>query len=210
MTDQISAPPPSARRLAIATLAALLGACVILMVAVLPVEYGIDPTGAGAALGLMRGTASAVDDQPILPAGAPLTPTQKGPVAMYGRAYYVDQTQFELGPYDFLEYKYRLEKGASMEFAWDAGTSVLHDFHGVPDTPASPDRTEESFDKQERARAFGSHTAPFSGMHGWYWENPGPTPITIVLRTAGFYNGAVETRSNRTKRSHELMMVPFK
>ncbi|HWG90576.1 MAG TPA: hypothetical protein VNZ52_06955 [Candidatus Thermoplasmatota archaeon] len=51
-----SAPPPvsSAPQLVKATLAAALVASVVLVVAVLPAEYGVDPTGLGGALGLTQ------------------------------------------------------------------------------------------------------------------------------------------------------------
>lgn len=47
-------PPPSIRTLALATLGAALVAALVLVVAVLPAEYGVDPTGLGARLGLTR------------------------------------------------------------------------------------------------------------------------------------------------------------
>jgi hypothetical protein len=33
----------------------------------------------------------------------------------------------------------------------------------------------------------GSFTAPFDGTHGWYFRNKGETPVTITVRTTGFY-----------------------
>lgn len=29
--------------------------------------------------------------------------------------------------------------------------------------------------------------APFNGIHGWYWRNQGETPVTLTLKTSGFY-----------------------
>ena len=49
-----SQPVPSVRRLVIATAAACAVAMVILVAAVLPAEYGVDPLGTGSALGLLR------------------------------------------------------------------------------------------------------------------------------------------------------------
>lgn len=46
--------PPDPRRLALATLGAALVALLVLVVAVLPAEYGIDPTGVGEATGFKR------------------------------------------------------------------------------------------------------------------------------------------------------------
>ena len=44
--------------------------------------------------------------------------------------------------------------------------------------------------KESHYRDFGSYTAPFDGVHGWYWENLTDSPVTITLRTAGFYADA--------------------
>ena len=55
MTSPISAPqPPPARTLAIATIAALGIALLVLLLFVLPAEYGIDPTGVGAVTGISQ------------------------------------------------------------------------------------------------------------------------------------------------------------
>jgi hypothetical protein len=182
--------PVSAGRLATATAAAVAIALALLVVAVLPAEYGIDPLGAGAALGLIRSAAPAVDTAGPLPSAGPAT-------------YKVDDAEFELAPYDYVEYKYRLAQSDTMVYSWEATAPVIHDFHGAPDTGGS--EAEVSLDKQSKSRAAGSLTAAFPGMHGWYWENPGATPITIRVRSAGFYTAAVEYRSNRTRRVHELI-----
>lgn len=36
-----------------------------------------------------------------------------------------------------------------------------------------------------------SDTAPYAGLHGWYWENRGDDGVLIALKTAGFYTAAV-------------------
>ena len=33
----------------------------------------------------------------------------------------------------------------------------------------------------------GSFHAPFTGIHGWFWENRGSSTITINLYSSGFY-----------------------
>jgi hypothetical protein len=104
----VSAPhglPPDAApagRLAAATAVSLGVAAVLVVVAVLPVEYGVDPTGAGAALGLLGDGPAAVDD-PGPPTGAPaLVPRMAGPVAYYDAEYSLDHARFELGPYEYV------------------------------------------------------------------------------------------------------------
>ena len=37
-------------------------------------------------------------------------------------------------------------------------------------------------------------TAPFTGIHGWYWLNTTDQDATITLKSAGFYNISHEFR----------------
>jgi len=194
---------PSQRRLAQTTAMAAAVAALILVTIVLPAEYGLDPLGTGRALGLtqMSAPAPAVEEPPTPAGGQALVPVTNGPIALYPAAYKTDSTQFVLGPYEFVEYKYHLELGATMLFSWNSTAAVVHDFHGDP--AATPD-APVSFEKKDRRQASGTFTAPFRGIHGWFWENPGGEAITISLTTAGFYTSALEIRSDRTRKTHEL------
>jgi len=75
-----------------------------------------------------------------------------------------------------------------MVFTWDATGPVTYNFHASPD--GAPPGYAESFDAQEKTQGHGTYTAPFSGIHGWYWENVGTEEITITLTTSGFYTSA--------------------
>jgi hypothetical protein len=193
---------PSKRQLTITTLLALTIAAVILVTTVLPAEYGLDPTGAGDALGLtvMSRAAKRPPPEP-LPAGSDLKPTTDGPIARYSAPFKVDRVQFTLGPYDYVEYKYQLVEGGQMMFSWKASEPVINDFHG--ELNADPDKVT-SFDTTNWQDAHGTFSAPFTGIHGWYWENPTGKPITVTLQTSGFYGSAIEFRSDKTKVPHEL------
>jgi hypothetical protein len=199
MSDDLTRSLPSVRRLVVATAVACAVAMVILVAAVLPAEYGIDPLGTGSALGLLRSDASEALPAVDAAGAAGLVPQLRGPSAEYGSTHRTDTVEFDLGPYEYLEYKYRLAQGATMVYSWQASAAVIHDFHGAPGDGGP----EVSIDRSTRTRGSGSLTAPFAGLHGWYWENPGWTPITISLTSAGFYGGALESRSNRTQRTHE-------
>lgn len=211
MTTPTSPPtpaPPSLATLAKTTALALVVAAVLLVTIVMPAEYGVDPIGTGRWLGLTEiasPTVSVADT--ILPAaaGAALTPVQHGPYGEYPADFKLDVFDITLQPYEFVEYKYRLEQGATMMFAWTATAPVIHDFHGERAGGASSaGPAEESYDKQNRRQGRGSFAAPFAGIHGWYWENPGDEPITIRLTSSGFYSAAVEIRSDRTRHPHDL------
>ena len=190
---------PSLRTLAITTAAAIAVAAVILVTIVLPAEYGVDPLGTGEQLGLT--VMSRVQVQPItLPAGeAGLKPVANGPLSQYGVPFKTDSITFTLGPYDYIEYKYALQEGAQMQFSWKASKPVIHDFHGERENGEAA-----SFDKSNKQEANGSFAAPFAGIHGWYWENPGDGTVTVTLKSSGYYASSTEFRSDKTTQQHTL------
>lgn len=197
---------PSLSTLARTTAIALVVAGVILVTAVLPAEYGVDPVGTGRWLGLTDIAAPPLDPVEMTRSeGAALKPKANGPISEYPGQFKFDVYEIVLQPYEYVEYKYQLEQGATMTYSWTASAPVLQDFHGERaggvenGAPA-----EESFDKRDRQAADGSFTAPFAGIHGWYWENPGGQPVTVRLTTSGFYNAAVEIRSDRTRTARPL------
>lgn len=185
MTNTSSDPrvtPVSITRLAAATAAAFVVATVVLAAAVLPAEYGKDPLGTGRALGLLDLYESKAEDSAPAPAPAERPRPQ---------TYKVDASTLELGPGQAFEYKYRLERGASMVYAWSTGAAIKFEFHGEPD-----DRTQKvvTYEKREGDRASGALTAAFTGIHGWYWENPTDRALTITIHSAGFFSAAEEMR----------------
>jgi hypothetical protein len=200
--DEVQMPRShSAAEIAKASGMALLVAAVLLFTVVLPAEYGVDPLGTGKLLGVTALSAPQASPVPP-PTGDTLSPVRDGLVALYPGEYKVDSREFTLGPYEYLEYKYHLEKDATMLFAWTASGDVVHDFHGDPDGAAAD--ASQSYDKKPRRRADGSFTAPFSGIHGWFWENPGAETITVHLTTAGFYTEAHEFSFDGKRRRVEV------
>ncbi|OHC91121.1 MAG: hypothetical protein A2095_16705 [Sphingomonadales bacterium GWF1_63_6] len=193
MTSQ-PAPPTaitaSPATLAKATGAAAIGAVAILTLFVLPAEYGIDPTGVGGALGLTgmvaepSGPAPATA-QPATPAAAPTLPTRDS-IARTA-PWRQDSMTITLAPHSGQEVKAHMQQGDSFVFEWQStGGPVKVDMHGE-----APDATDGAFtsywEEREQTNARGSFTAPFAGTHGWYWRNKGDTPVTVTVKTTGFY-----------------------
>lgn len=192
--------------LARTTVAALAVAAVVLVVAVLPAEYGIDPLGIGRWLGLTNISAPppAPVDTPQIEGATP-TPVSKGPLVQYPGPFKFDVYEVVLQPYEFVEYKYRLEQGATMAYSWTASAPVRHDFHGEREERGADGRpVAESYDTEDRKKADGSFTAPFAGIHGWFWDNTGEEPVRVRLVSSGFYSAAIEFRSDRTQTTHTL------
>jgi hypothetical protein len=193
---------PSRRAILVAAALAFAAATVLLVAIVLPAEYGIDPVGTGRALGLTALGQGAADAPVPPPSGERLAPTMKGPVALYPAGFKVDAREFTLGPYEYVEYKYRMERGATLLFSWQADGGVVQDLHSVPEGGAS--KNEQSFDNQPRRQADGSFAAPFSGIHGWFWENPGGASVRVRVTTAGFYSSVQEFHFDGRRETREV------
>jgi len=203
---------PSRAKIAKAAALALIAGGVLLVTIVLPAEYGVDPLGSGAALGIAGLSAPPSEPAPAPAADSPAPPAAgtEGTVARntpHQRTHKVDSREILLQPSEGMEFKYHMEKGAVMVYTWKADplVPVPYEFHGEPDNPTKKGEYE-SYDLDDKAgkpRASGSFTAPFTGIHGWYWKNSTSSPVTIQLTSAGFYNDAREFRKGK-KEIHKL------
>ncbi len=171
-----AAPQPRRAKILLATLMALCAAVLILVALVLPAEFDRDPLGVGEALGI-RG----LSRQPQLER-----------VRDEKTGYRGEAVTFELLPFEFVEYKYRLHEGGTMLYSWSATAEVVFDFHGEPD--AGPEGFAESYRLGKADGENGAFTAPYGGIHGWFWENRGTHPVTVTLTTSGFYSAALQFR----------------
>jgi hypothetical protein len=185
-TDLQTSVHPSKQKLAKATIVAALVAIVILFVAILPAEYGIDPLGTGAALGLTS-LSDAAAAGPITPVTVPVLP---GVYTAQPKTYKVDTEEINLSPGMGVEIKYHMEKGGGMIYSWKATGPVMFEFHGEPDQKPNKDYYDsyELVDKVGKTESHGSFTAPSTGIHGWFWENKGDQAVKVTLHTAGFYD----------------------
>jgi hypothetical protein len=202
MTQPLSLAAPVAPKneLLRGTLIAAAVAAVILAVAVLPAEYGIDPTGAGRALGLTRlyhapTAASRIAAGAVTPAKIGSTVSAPGEVrdltiaSPQTVAYRADTMEVTLAPGKGLEVKTHLAKGATLIYSWktSSGAVVNHDFHGEP-VNAGKDEFESFILETGVSKSSGSLVAPFTGVHGWYWKNKTDAPVTVQLQASGFYS----------------------
>jgi hypothetical protein len=186
---------PTLPQLGKATGAALAVAALILTVAVLPAEYGIDPLGAGKLLGLTKlngGAKKEVDVVPPLPlAGAgtpaPGTIASTSPVARTATALRADEMTVTLKPGEGAEVKALMRKGEHIVFSWATdGAPVKADMHGEPEHAKANEFTTYWKEPQQTG-AQGTFTAGFDGIHGWFWRNKGAQPVTIKVKVSGFH-----------------------
>lgn len=183
-----AAPAPSGRALLKATAVALVVALAVLVTAVLPAEYGIDPLGTGRAMGLLDLFAAKQEAGAAASAPAVVAPPEGGPVHAQSAEYRTDSRQFTIPPGTGMEFKYELRKGATMLYAWKSNWFVDFDFHTEPE--GKPPGTSDSFEKGSAAQKRGAYTAPYNGIHGWYWENKSNREVTLTLTSVGFFDEA--------------------
>jgi hypothetical protein len=159
---------------------------------VLPAEYAVDPLGTGARFGLLALGETGKQVEALEQARAAGVAGQ-ALIVPQDRAFRQETVEFAVAPREGMEYKYRLEKGEALLFSWKTPVPVEYEFHAEPDS--GPRGYAQSYEKARSAGASGTLTAPFTGIHGWYWENTTDQPITVTLTTSGFYNISHEFRT---------------
>ena len=97
-------------------------------------------------------------------------PAQATLIVPQEQAFNSETVEFKVAPREGMEYKYRLDKGEALLFSWKATGPVHYEFHAEPD--GAPRGYAQTYEKRRRqSEASGTLTAPFPGIHGWYWEN---------------------------------------
>lgn len=155
---------PSSKQLVRSTLLAAGVAGLVLCSTILPMEYGIDPTGLGALTGSL-----AIGEMKI--------PLENFPDR-------TDAMSVTLKPGHAVEIKLRMKKGAKASFAWEVKGGALN-FNSHGEGPG------DAFKRYKRGEAVSSDKgvleAAFYGQHGWFWRNGGNNAVTVKLRTTGNY-----------------------
>ena len=192
--DDVQETVGARERIALAVGLALLVSGIALVVGVLPAEFGVDPTGLGRRLGLLA-LADVKAQMAAFEQARDLRPSLET-VTPQDQKFHEDTITFVLAPREFIEYKYRLEKGEALLYSWQATTPVNVEFHAEPD--GAPKGYAETYEKRQGvADASGTLTAPFAGIHGWYWENASDHQVTVTLSSAGFFNMSHEFHKDR-------------
>jgi len=149
-----------------------------LVLFILPSEFGIDPTGAGKAMGLTALTPSGEMtelERGALRDGKVLT-LSNGPIT-------TDRWEYELEPFTSIEFKYTMDEGAGMLFKWEASGPLHYDMHSHPFEGGT--ELTESYGVGDAQKIQGTYVAPFTGIHGWYWQNQTSDTVKFVVEATG-------------------------
>jgi hypothetical protein len=176
-------------KLAALVAAACAGATVIVVCAVLPAEFNLDPTGFGHLSGLSR---MAAPPHAVAPAPLPAS-----------SAAYFDQVAYRTDSFDIplssaesnpqgseLEYKVAMKAGATLIYSWSVEgvpnpAEFYFDFHSESDAKPQPQVNE--YRQATGTASNGSLAAPFDGIHGWYFQNQSARAAVVHLKVSGFY-----------------------
>jgi hypothetical protein len=212
---------PSSGQLLRSTLIAAGVAAALLVTVVLPAEYGIDPTGAGRALGLAEmgeiktqlhdeAEADRAKDQANQAPAAPATPATPTPgqrssllgsifaqliigsaQAQTPAAAKAQEFSVTLKPGEGTEVKADMKKGAKLTYSWKVEGGTVNH-----DTHGDgPGGNETSYSKGRGVPGDkGELTAAFDGNHGWFWRNRGSAPVTVKLTASGDFGSLKQAK----------------
>lgn len=84
-----------------------------------------------------------------------------------------------------LEFKTRMAEAAEFQYSWTADAELSYDLHG--DVSSAQGERVESYETGTANTREGDFKAPFTGRHGWFWQNAGVTDVQLTLRLRGEY-----------------------
>lgn len=175
---------------------------VLLVSAVLPAEYGIDPLGIGKATGFSKlyvpenGTETASLSQnashQILKLenvgsgpNVPKPEAANNPAPTTQLAERSDEINVPVPAGTGLEYKVNMLKHGNLRYEWSTDKGeVYFDFHGEV---KGNHNYFESYTIAYSNNMVGSFIAPFEGPQGWYFKNNSNENITVKLKLKGQY-----------------------
>ncbi|MDP3491726.1 MAG: hypothetical protein Q8R82_01330 [Hyphomonadaceae bacterium] len=181
----------SGRTLALITGGGLVAGVLIVVGAIMPAEYNVDPLGLGKLSGIARLWAPDEIEVDTDTASGPLAPE-------YDTAPRTDVIEIPLTDFlggakgSELEYKVAMKQGATLIYEWEAvgaakADDIGFDFHGHTTPEPGKEMTVASYKATRGIAQKGALTAPFDGIQGWQFSNFGDAPVVIRVKLTGFY-----------------------
>lgn len=181
----------SGKSLALITGGGLVGGALIVLGAIMPAEFNVDPLGIGKVTGIGR-------------LWAPETETFSGGGAALAHSSTTEKSshvvEISLGASDWpeaaVEYKVHMKPGQSIFYKWTvqnmdgtpATIPIEMDQHGHDVPPEGQAETVVEFRKERLLADQGSMTAPMDGIFGWYFRNHNADPVIVRVEIEGFYD----------------------
>jgi len=180
---------PSPSQLFKSTIIAVLVAGILLLLVILPAEYGVDPTGVGDFLGLKKMGEIKVSlekeaiIEPVVFKDNSVQPEKEKSKSVEDNH---DITEILLAPNEAIEIKLEMKKGAVANYQWSSNNGALNfNLHG--DGYIGMHKTTTYKKGRMVSSDNGELIAEFDGFHGWFWRNRNNKPVTASLETTGDY-----------------------
>ena len=176
---------PTSSQLLKSTMVAICVGCALLILFVLPAEYGTDPTGVGELLGLKKmGEIKTRLKQDFLKEniGAKDELMVESETGKENQ----DVMEFVIAPDEAIEIKLEMKKGSIAKYKWTTQNGGLnYNLHG---DGYNGSQKSISYKKGRMTNSdSGEFKSKFDGYHGWFWRNRNNESVTVTLETFGDY-----------------------
>lgn len=207
--SEINPPVLEKSKIIKATVISILVGALLLIIGVLPAEFGIDPTGAGKLLGFSKlyvpeEAAMTSMGTPTLNASTPLIKLEKAgsgpdvkrpveadnPPPTSQLSSREDETKVVVPAGKGIEFKIDMLKYGKMKYEWATsnGEILYFDFHGeVKQEKEVKEVYFESYTIANSNNMVGTFLAPYEGKHGWFFRNTANEDVVVNLRLKGQY-----------------------
>ena len=174
---------PTSSQLLKSTMVAIGVGCALLILVVLPAEYGTDPTGVGELLGLKKmGEIKTSLKQDYLKENIGvkdelMVESETGKENQ-------DVMEFVIAPDEAIEIKLEMKKGSIAKYNWTTKNGGLnYNLHG--DGHKGSQKSISYKKGRMTSSDSGEFKSEFDGYHGWFWRNRNSESVT--LETIGDY-----------------------
>ena len=176
---------PTSSQLLKSTMVAICVGFALLILFVLPAEYGTDPTGVGELLGLKKmGEIKTRLKQDFLKEndGAKDELMVESETGKENQ----DVMEFVIAPDEAIEIKLEMKKGSIAKYKWTTQNGGLnYNLHG---DGYNGSQKSISYKKGRMTNSdSGEFKSEFDGYHGWFWRNRNNESVTVILETIGDY-----------------------
>tara|TARA_B100000470_G_scaffold134828_1_gene104380 strand:+ start:1216 stop:1824 length:609 start_codon:yes stop_codon:yes gene_type:complete len=183
---------PTSAQLLKSTVIAIIMAIILLVMVILPAEYGTDPTGVGRLLGLKEMgeiKMSLLDESYKESSQQNTTPSieiDHTEEVMVNNTINKDVVEITIEPGQAIEIKLEMKSGSLVQYEWKTIMGVLnYNLHG------DGYKGSQQFISYKKGRMVPSDSgelkAEFDGYHGWFWRNREKFSVTVSLQTSGDY-----------------------
>tara|TARA_B100000745_G_scaffold207485_1_gene137213 strand:+ start:648 stop:1256 length:609 start_codon:yes stop_codon:yes gene_type:complete len=183
---------PTSAQLLKSTVIAIIMAIILLVMVILPAEYGTDPTGVGRLLGLKEMgeiKMSLLDESYKESSQQNTTPSieiDHTEEVMVNNTINKDVVEITIEPGQAIEIKLEMKSGSLVQYEWKTIMGGLnYNLHG------DGYKGSQQFISYKKGRMVPSDSgelkAEFDGYHGWFWRNREKFSVTVSLQTSGDY-----------------------